>query len=188
MRQTFTPWAMIMAACLLLGSLPESQATEDDFREHVAPILQKHCLSCHNDDERKGEFSLQTAESALADGYIEAGDADTSYLMEVITPVDDKAQMPKKADPLSAEDIAAIKTWIDAGAKWPADFRLSEAQVADLDWWSLRPLERPELPSSWHTRSVTRGEDNDSSHAHGDSFSSARPSMPSSKRNSTNTD
>ena len=43
---------------LLLQAFP--CFAEDFFRNQVAPILQRRCLSCHNSDDRKGQFSLQT--------------------------------------------------------------------------------------------------------------------------------
>ena len=145
MNSRFTQWLAIILGSVLFGLVIDCVA-EDDFREHVAPILQRRCLSCHNDDQRKGDFSLQTIESAMADGYIEAGDSGASHLVEMIIPVDGKAQMPKDADPLSAVDIAAIRKWIDAGARWPAGLTLEEPTVSDFDWWSYKPVTRPTVP------------------------------------------
>ncbi|MCO6455465.1 MAG: DUF1553 domain-containing protein [Pirellulaceae bacterium] len=118
----------------------------DEFHERIAPLLERRCVSCHNDQQRKGDFSLETAERAFADGYIEPGDAGASHLIDVLTPVGGRARMPKDADPLSADDLAALRAWIDRGARWPAEVRLSEPRVADLNWWSLRPLQRPAVP------------------------------------------
>lgn len=119
---------------------------DDFFRDSVAPVLRRRCLSCHNAESRKGDFSLQTAESAFAEGYITPGDAASSLLLEVITPVDGQATMPKDADPLSESDRQAIRRWIESGAEWPSDIELSVPQVADLNWWSLRSLESPDVP------------------------------------------
>jgi hypothetical protein len=134
---------------LLPGTLSaaEPNIQDDFFQKEVATIFQQRCLSCHNDDERKGDFSLQSSAAAFKDGYLEAGDADASHLIELITPVGGKSKMPKNADPLSAAEITVIRKWIDDGAKWPAEFRLTESRVADLDWWSLRPLARPDVPA-----------------------------------------
>jgi len=139
---------IIVACCLLLGLPAKSDADDDPFLSDVVPILQRRCLSCHNDNEQKGDFSLQTTESAFADGYIGAGDSDSSDLVEMITPIDGKAQMPKNADPLSSSQIAAIRKWIDDGAQWPDEFKLSAPQIADLNWWSLQPLQRPAVPTN----------------------------------------
>ncbi len=67
----------------------------DESRERVFSILERRCLSCHSEEQRKGDFSLQTAASTLASGYLEPGDANTSYLMRMIVPANGKAQMPE---------------------------------------------------------------------------------------------
>ena len=44
------------------------------------------------------------------------GKPDESYLINQITPVDGKAEMPKKGDPLDEIQIALIRKWIEQGA------------------------------------------------------------------------
>ncbi|MCA9249201.1 MAG: DUF1549 domain-containing protein, partial [Planctomycetales bacterium] len=148
------PWrwlALLLAAGCSLVLSPAANA-DDLFRDQVAPIFARRCLSCHSDTEKKGEFSLQSAQALQRGGEvgfdIEPGDPESSYLVELITPVDGKAEMPKNADPLSAEEIAAIRRWVAAGAEWPDGFRVEPARVTDLDWWSLRPLVRPPVPET----------------------------------------
>lgn len=120
------------------------------FLSKVAPVLQRRCLSCHNATQRKGGFSLATASTAMKGGEsgeaIIAGKPDESFLLDLITPADGKAEMPKDADPLTADEIAAIRTWIATGAQWPANYTVKPPATADLDWWSLKPLKQPRVP------------------------------------------
>ncbi len=143
--------AAMLVACGLIAALPTDCVADDHFRERVAPVLQRRCLSCHNDQQNQGDFSLQTVEHALAGGHIEPGDAAASHLIDLITPVDGGTpEMPKDADPLTNEEIAEIRTWIDQGAAWPRGMVLEEPTVNDLDWWSFKPMERwpvPEFPA-----------------------------------------
>ena len=44
------------------------------------------------------------------------GNAGESYLVELITPVNGKAEMPRKEEPLSQVEIDLVKQWIDQGA------------------------------------------------------------------------
>ena len=44
--------------------------------------------------------------------------------------------MPPMGAPLTAEEIAKIKSWIDAGAKFPA-------VMAKSTHWSFQPIQRP---------------------------------------------
>jgi hypothetical protein len=140
---------IILVSVLASGSLnltDRSAYAEDLFRDRIAPILERRCVSCHNDRQQEGDFSLQTAKSALADGYIESGAPESSHLLDLITSANGKASMPKDADPLSAEEVVLIRDWIRAGAVWPDGLRLEEAQVNDFDWWSFQPVQRPEVP------------------------------------------
>lgn len=136
---------VVLVSCSLNIAGPSTQA-EDEFRDHIAPLFERRCLSCHNDRQREGDFSLQTVKSAMADGYVEPGAPESSHLLDLITPTDGKAAMPKDADPLSADEVRHIRNWINAGAKWPDGLRLEEAQVKDFDWWSFKPVQRPEVP------------------------------------------
>ncbi|MEK6234217.1 MAG: DUF1549 domain-containing protein, partial [Planctomycetales bacterium] len=150
-RNAFSLTALVVS-CVLFG-WGTTSAEDDYFRDHVAGILQQRCLSCHNNRDQKGDFSLQTASSTLESGYLEPGDSAASDLIDMITPQGGKSGMPKGSDPLPAEQIAAIRKWIDDGAKWPKDFELTPPKVADLQWWSLQPLKRPEVPARWNSRS-----------------------------------
>jgi hypothetical protein len=135
----------------IVGGLAMPLKAADDgqlFREKVAPIFERRCLSCHNDHDRKGRLSLETAKAALAGGesgaVIEPGDAEASILLDYIS--GSKPEMPKDGPPLSAEQIAVIRQWIAGGAKWPVGLKLADNSLADSNWWSLLPLERPPLP------------------------------------------
>lgn len=86
------------------------------FAETVAPIFSKRCLACHNARTAKGRYNMETFAAILKGGEsgdaLEAGDADSSTLFAMI----EDGSMPKDADPLTAEQIAAIRLWIDTGA------------------------------------------------------------------------
>ena len=119
-------------------------ASEELFRQQVAPILVDHCLSCHNPERAEGGLSLTRAEAVLtggdSGGAIEPGDAVGSYLYERIVPIDGKAEMPEGQSPLSEAQIAIIREWINQGAHWPEDYELTLPV-----WWSFAPLQQPEV-------------------------------------------
>ena len=120
------------------------------FLTKVVPVLQRRCLSCHNATAKKGGLSLATAAAALKGGEsglaIVPGKPDESYLLDLIAPDKGRAEMPKDSDPLAANEIAAIRQWIAAGARWPKTFTIRPATVSDLNWWSLKPIKRPSVP------------------------------------------
>ena len=136
--------SIAVLACLIASSVLADDAF---FYEQVVPIFQRRCIGCHSDGDSKGDFSVESAKLALDSGFIEPGDVDGSRFIEVITPIDGKAEMPKNADPMTAEEIATLRQWVKDGAKWPSGVSLSAAEVADFDWWSLKPLEKPTIPN-----------------------------------------
>jgi hypothetical protein len=130
---------------LLIGRV-EAEEAGDPFELQIAPLLARRCLSCHAGKTAKGGFSVQDSAAFFADGFVEPGDAAASHLLDLISPESGKAEMPKDADPLTAEEIEAIAKWIDQGAIWPDGFVVEEALVDNFDWWSLRPISRPSVP------------------------------------------
>src|SRR6185295_14899187 len=61
-----------------------------------------------------------------------------------ITTHDDDERMPQDRDPLTADQIATIKSWIDQGANWPDDASAADAKIEKH--WSLIPPLRPSVP------------------------------------------
>src|SRR5262249_3946912 len=59
----------------------------------------------------------------------------------------DKPKMPRNGTPLSAEQVAALKQWIEEGARWPEGVKLRDRPDGSETWWSLRPLARPPVPA-----------------------------------------
>ncbi|KAA5541407.1 DUF1549 domain-containing protein [Roseiconus nitratireducens] len=147
-----THWtSRFLLAFALLGTLlhgvPAPGSEPVDFAKDVVPLLQKHCLACHNDQVRDGDFSLSRPSDLVDLGYVDTTDPDSSHLLELVTPIDGTAEMPKDGAPLSSGERAVLRSWIAAGAEWDASIRLEPAVAADLDWWSLRPIASPGIPS-----------------------------------------
>ncbi|QDV51196.1 PSD1 and planctomycete cytochrome C domain-containing protein [Gimesia fumaroli] len=145
-----TTFLTAIYSLLILAGQTSFGANEVDFRENVAPILQRHCLSCHNDRVRRGGLSLHSAQATSKGGEsgpsIDPSDPDASYLIDLITPTEGTAEMPRDEPPLSEKEVATIRNWIKAGAVWPADFEIQPPVL-----WSLKPLHRPTVPSDFET-------------------------------------
>ncbi len=139
---------VLFAAALSVGTLRASEPAPD-FVADVAPIFRRHCVTCHRGVEAKGGLSLAASARFRAGGdsgpAVESGKPEESLLWERIAGED--ADMPLDAEPLSAADLATIRRWIEAGAKWPADYEIRPPeQEVDFDWWAYRALQRPEVP------------------------------------------
>ncbi len=139
----------IRLSCVWLMSLCCSATAEEpvDFGKQIAPIIEQHCVRCHWPGNRKGDVSLATLDDLKSNEYVVAGDADGSYLIELVTSQDgEPPAMPKEAKPLSDDEVALLRQWIEQGAKWPSDVVVKDKAKADASWWSLQPL-RTTAPS-----------------------------------------
>ena len=138
----------LLVAVALFALTNSANANPKLFAGKVAPILQKHCLRCHNSTDHKGDFSIESDKDVFESGYVEKGNAIQSHLLAVITSQDGKPpQMPKNGKPLSPKEVEVIRSWIDGGAAWPAKFKIEEPEVTSRDWWSLKPVVRGEVPA-----------------------------------------
>ncbi len=102
-----------------LAPLNRPAAEKVSFRQHVWPILKRHCRGCHSGAEPKGDLSIDTVKGMLRGGetgpLFERGKPDESLLLEMIA--GDDPQMPPKPPRLSAAKIHTLRQWIFAGAK-----------------------------------------------------------------------
>lgn len=124
-----------------------------DFSRDVRPIFQNHCTACHGAEKQKSGYRLDHQEDALRGGEsgkaaILPGNPAQSPLLRFVSGEDKDMQMPpEKSDQkhLSPAQIATLRAWIEQGAPWPGEN--SAARADPLDWWSLKPLRKPPVPS-----------------------------------------
>ena len=140
-----------MRSLLLLASTaalaPAAWAV--DFVRDVQPIFEAKCVKCHGGEKQKGGYRLDVKRIALTGGdnhapNIVAGKAGESTLVKFVSGGDPDMKMPPKGEPLTVEQIATLRAWIDAGAAWPES--ASGADHDPLAWWSLLPVVRPVPP------------------------------------------
>ena len=141
----------ILVGLVALAGFTSARADEPPgFDASVAPILARRCLDCHSGADPKGKLDLSTRARAMAGGEggpaIVAGQPEASPLWERV----EADEMPPKS-PLPDAEKAAIRAWIAGGATWGSDpidpYQATTARRAGRDWWSLRPVERPEPPA-----------------------------------------
>ncbi len=141
--------AMAVATVLSWGlGARAAEPAAVDFVRDVQPIFVEHCYQCHGPDEQESGLRFDLRDKALAGGdsgpLWVAGKSDESELVRRITAEDESERMPPldaQAKPLSAEQIATLQAWIDAGAKWP------EPNAAGSNHWAFQPIKCPEAPA-----------------------------------------
>lgn len=136
------------AALLMLAVCFVASADESTFLRDVKPILEKHCVKCHNVTKQESGLRLDVGGGLLRGGdggaVLVAGDVASSRLLRILRGEDDDVeQMPPEGPPLSDDDIAKIEVWIASGAKVPeAEMRLE----VKSDHWAFQVPKRPSLP------------------------------------------
>ncbi|MHC4878525.1 MAG: DUF1549 domain-containing protein [Planctomycetota bacterium] len=119
-RAAFVP---AVSATLLSVALNDADAAIS-YYEEIRPILQAHCQGCHQPAkaDTAGEYVMTSFDLVMKAGESETapvvpGKPDESYLVDLITPENGEAEMPKGKKPLSASEIELIRRWIAEGAK-----------------------------------------------------------------------
>src|SRR5262249_32329017 len=181
------PGPGLVRAIVVLFAVSMARADEAPPFSEVRAIFAARCLACHGNDPKqlKGEYDLRTRAAAIKGGEsgevaIAPGEPDKSPLYRAITWQDDALQMPPKAnDRLTVEQIAIIRRWIAAGAKWeegsgvgkeawtsgPGGIRIATSGGRSADWdnrtyepeavWAYQPIQQPSIPTQ--ARSASEG-------------------------------
>jgi cytochrome c553 len=155
-----------------LGLSASATAGESiDFDRQVRPIFEASCWKCHGPDKQQGGLRLDRRDGATiaadsGSAAVVPGKVAESELVRRIEAGNEDGRMPDGADPLSADQIAILRSWIEQGAPWPdtADAPVPVRRVqgisdADRHHWSYLPLREvapPEISSPWTRTPVDR--------------------------------
>ena len=123
------------------AALPPAATITVDFKQHIQPLLEEHCVSCHGEEKQKGGLRLDNKKLALQGGdggkILVAGQGAESRIVHFVAGLDPDEIMPPKGQPLSPVEVGLLRAWIDQGANWPDD---GKAAVIASDHWSLQPI------------------------------------------------
>jgi len=161
------PWPVLRAAGLLVAlaawcSGPRTRAADTVAAEVAAAatvadhagaraILAARCAECHGVDVQESHLRLDSRAGLVAGGdfgpAIVAGASAQSELLRRVRSTNSEQRMPPDGPRLTAEEIAALAAWIDAGAVWEGG-EPAPAAVRDprLDHWAWQPIVSPEVP------------------------------------------
>ena len=115
MKRLLTSCALVPLTLLPLNLSAQEKIT---YADHVRPLLENKCFSCHNPDKKKGDLDLTSFAATMTGGgsgsVISAGDAEGSKLVTCVTK---KAEpyMPPEGSALGAKDIEILTKWISGG-------------------------------------------------------------------------
>ncbi len=138
--------ALLEAAEVDASKLPPPASRAVDFARDIKPIFEANCFSCHGPQKQKSQFRLDRKSDALKGGDSHApdivpGKSAESPLIHFVAGLVPDMKMPAKGDPLTREQIALLRAWIDQGANWPDD-----SGDARKMHWAFQPVKRPTAP------------------------------------------
>lgn len=89
------------------------------YADHVYPIFDEYCITCHEPSDPSGGLDLSTHVTTLQGGSsgrtLSPGDPDASRLYLLVSHKE-KPTMPPKEDRIDKDLIQTIRTWIQQGA------------------------------------------------------------------------
>jgi mono/diheme cytochrome c family protein len=145
-------WRTVLGI-LVLALAAVSQAADPpaaepvDYVQDIKPILSRRCSACHGALKQKNELRLDTAALAIKGGEsgpaIVPGKSDESLLIDAVNGANGAAKMPPEGEPLTTDQIAKLRAWIDQGAKAPVE----KIPQDPAKHWSYQPPVRPPVPN-----------------------------------------
>src|SRR5438128_1488387 len=97
------------------------------YEKEIEPILVNKCLFCHSGPVKEGRLDLSTYESLMKGGKrgraIVPGKSAESLIAKLAGRTQKPTMPPKNEEPLTPQELAIIKLWIDQGAKAPTGQR-----------------------------------------------------------------
>ncbi len=144
MQTSVVRCANVAIALLMCAAIARAEV---DYAAQVKPLLRQKCYACHGALKQKAGLRVDTVALMLKGGEsgpaLVAGKAAASALLERVMETDPHERMPQEGEPLTAEQIALLRNWIDAGAHGPAN----EIPEADpKQHWAFQVVQRPALP------------------------------------------
>jgi WD40 repeat protein len=113
------------------------------FEKEIEPILIHKCQFCHSGSLKEGQLDMSSYEALMAGGKrgpsIVPGKAGESRLMKFAARMQKPFMPPKGEEPLTPQELALVKLWIDQGARAPTAKREKPKIVLS----TLPPLVHP---------------------------------------------
>jgi hypothetical protein len=130
------------------------------FETRIRPVLVEKCYACHSSraEKLKGGLRLDTRAGVRGGGdsgpAIVPGKPEESTLLLAIAHTDEFSKMPPK-EKLPDRVIADFHLWVEMGAPDPREAwaaspekpARAESSKANTDWWSLRRIADPPVPT-----------------------------------------
>ncbi len=131
-------------APIVPADLKRSEPVE--YNTEIAPIFESKCFVCHSGNLTEGDYDMSSYEKVMRGGrkrggkVIIPGKSEESFLFLACARRVKPIMPPKTETPLSPQELALIKLWIDQGAKPPTKERVKAKVAVSLPPAIVRPV------------------------------------------------
>jgi hypothetical protein len=145
-RRHIAAMLTLLALAASAGATPPVDGV--DFGRDIVPLFKERCFRCHEGRDAEAGRRLDLKSSVLGEGdgppLVVPHRSRESRLLATVDGSDPDLRMPPEGPALTADEVARLRTWIDAGARW--DRHLLPETDDPEQHWAFRPVERPAVP------------------------------------------
>ena len=114
------------------------------YEKEIEPIFYKRCIACHSGNIKESRFDISTYEGLIKGGKrgtaLVPGKSESSLLYTSCGKIRKPYMPPKGEEPVTPEELALIKLWIDQGAKAPSGARVAAKIIVGLPPANVHPV------------------------------------------------
>jgi WD40 repeat protein len=103
------------------------------YERDIEPVLVNKCLFCHSGSVKEAKFDMSTYDSLMKGGKsgrpIVPGRSTESLLIKVAGRTGRPFMPPRNEEPLTPQELALLKLWIEQDAKGPAGIRPEKRKI-----------------------------------------------------------
>ena len=168
-------FAVSLAAlvCIPLGLSAQNQplpvvdlkrSTAVLYEKEIEPVIYKKCITCHSGSVKEGKLDLATYEGLIKGGRrgpsLIPGKGAESLVYKLMHREMKPFMPPKGEDPITPEELAVFKLWIDQGAKAPTGAREKVKIIVGIPPASVVPVRAIAVTSDPKSPLVATGRGN----------------------------
>lgn len=114
-----SPLISLTCAALATSFLHAQEGGEKiTYNDHIRPLLENKCFSCHNPDKKKGDLDLTSFAGVMTGGgggaVVDPGNVDGSRIWTTCVKKEEPF-MPPEGAPLSPKDCDLLAAWVKGG-------------------------------------------------------------------------
>src|SRR5262249_43564884 len=131
------------------------------YEKDIEPFLSTKCAFCHSGNVKEGKLDMGSYDSLMKGGKrgadVVPGKSAESRIVQLAGKTDRPSMPPKSEEPLTPEELALLKLWIDQGAKAPAVARAKTTVVIAAPPEKVTPVKALAISSDKSAVVASRG-------------------------------